>query len=193
MTQALIDLLSTPWSYAVIVGIAALDALLPIVPSETLAITGGVLAGLGELHLGTVIAAAAVGAFLGDSSAYLLGRKIGEPARKRLFNGPRAQRALAWAEKQLAERGPYLILIARFVPGGRTATTFTAGMVRFRAVVFFPVAAVAAVAWASYAVLLGYYGGRAFEERPLLALGVALAIAFGVTAVVELTRRLRRR
>jgi membrane-associated protein len=193
MSQALIDLLSTPWSYAVILGIAALDALVPIVPSETLAITGGVLAGLGELHLGTVVAAAAVGAFVGDSSAYLLGRKIGVPARERLFHGGRARRALAWAEMQLAERGPYLILIARFVPGGRTATTFTAGMVRFHAVVFFPMAALAAVAWASYAVLLGYYGGRAFEERPLLALGVALAIAFGVTAVVELTRRLRRR
>jgi membrane-associated protein len=193
MSQALIDLLSSPWSSAVILGIAALDALVPIVPSETLAISGGVLAGLGELHLGTVVAAAAVGAFVGDSSAYLLGRKVGEPARGRLFNRRRAQRALAWAEMQLAERGPYLILIARFVPGGRTATTFTAGMVRFRAVVFFPMAALAAIAWASYAVLLGYYGGRAFEERPLLALGVALAIAFGVTAVVELTRRLRRR
>jgi membrane-associated protein len=193
MTQALIDLLSTPWSYAVIFGIAALDAVVPVVPSETLAITGGVLAGLGDLHLTTVIAAAAVGAFVGDSSAYLLGRTIGVPARERLFHGARARRALAWAEKQLAERGPYLILIARFVPGGRTATTFTAGLVRFRAVLFFPIAAVAAVAWAVYAVLLGYYGGRIFEERPLLALGVALGIAFGITGVVELSRRLRRR
>jgi membrane-associated protein len=192
MTQGLIDLLSTPWSYAVIVGIAALDALVPLVPSETLAITGGVLAGLGQLNVGTVIAAAAVGAFVGDSSAYLLGRRIGRPARERLFRGERARRLLAWAEEQLAERGPYLILIARFIPGGRTATTFTAGMVRFRAAVFFPVAAVAATAWASYAVLLGYYGGRLFEEQPLLALGVALAIAFGIAAVVELMRKLRR-
>jgi len=192
MTQALIELLSTPWSYAVIVGIAALDALVPVVPSETLAITGGVLAGLGELHLGTVIASAAVGAFIGDSSAYLLGRRLGGRARERLFRGERARRLLKWAERQLGERGPYLILIARFVPGGRTATTFTAGMVRFRAVVFFPIAAVAAVAWACYAVLLGYFGGRAFEERPLLALAVALAIAFGVTALVELARKLRR-
>lgn len=192
MTQALIDLLSTPWSYAVIFGIAVLDALVPVVPSETLAITGGVLAGLGDLQLGTVIASAAVGAFIGDSSAYLLGRAIGRPARDRLFRGRRARRAVEWAERQLGERGAYLILIARFVPGGRTATTFTAGMVRFQAVVFFPIAAVAAVAWAGYAVLLGYYGGRVFEEQPLLALGVALGIAFSVTAVVELVRKLRR-
>jgi membrane-associated protein len=51
---------------------------------------------------------------------------------------------------------------------------------------------VAAVAWACYAVLLGYYGGRLFEEQPFLALGVALAIAFGVAAAVELARKLRR-
>jgi membrane-associated protein len=192
MTRALIDLLSTPWSYVVVLAVAALDALVPVVPSETVAITGGVLAGLGELSVSTVIVAAAVGAFVGDSSAYLLGRRVGPAARERLFRGDRARRALAWAEKQLEERGPYLILIARFVPGGRTATTFTAGMVRFRAVVFFPAAAVAAVAWACYTVLLGYYGGRAFEERPFLALVVALGIAFGVTVLVELTRRLRR-
>jgi membrane-associated protein len=192
MTQALVDLLSTPWSYAVIFGIAALDALVPVVPSETLAITGGVLAGLGNLHLGTVIAAAAVGAFIGDSSAYLLGRAVGTPARERLFRGRHARRALAWAERQLDERGAYLIVIARFVPGGRTAATFTAGIVHFRALILFPVAAVAAAAWAGYAVLLGYYGGRVFEEQPLLALGVALGIAFTVVAAVELARKLRR-
>ena len=192
MTQELVELLSTPWSYPVIFGIAALDALVPLVPSETLAITGGVLAAVGELHLGTVIAAAALGAFIGDSSAYLLGRTIGVPARERLFHGRRARRVLAWAERQLSERGAYLILIARFIPGGRTATTFTAGMVRFRAIVFFSIAALAAVAWATYAVLLGYYGGRAFEEQPLLALGVALGIAFAITAAVELARKLRR-
>ena len=192
MTQELVDLLSTPWSYPVIFGIAALDALVPVVPSETLAITGGVLAAVGELHLGTVIASAALGAFIGDSSAYLLGRTIGVPARERLFHGRRARRVLAWAEKQLGERGAYLILIARFIPGGRTATTFTAGMVRFRAIVFFSIAAIAAVAWATYAVLIGYHGGRAFEEQPLLALGVALGIALAVTAAIELTRKLRR-
>ena len=192
MTGALVELLSTPWSYAVILGIAALDALVPIVPSETLAITGGVLAGLGELHVGTVIAAAAIGAFVGDSSAYLLGRRIGRPARERLFRGRTARRALDWAEKQLAERGPYLILIARYVPGGRTATNFTAGIVRLRPAVFFPIAALGAITWACYAVLLGYYGGKIFEERPLLALGVALGIAVGVAGAVELTRKLRR-
>jgi membrane protein DedA with SNARE-associated domain len=45
----------------------------------------------------------------------------------------------------------------------------------------------AAVLWASYAALLGYFGGQAFEQQPwkglLLALGVAFAITLGVEAI----------
>ena len=125
-TQALIDLLSTPWSYLVMVGVAALDAVVPVFPSETLAITGGVLAALGDLSLGLMIVSAAIGAFVGDSTAYALGRTLGTRARDRLLRGERAQRALRWAERQLDERGWYLVLVARFVPGGRTVTTLTA-------------------------------------------------------------------
>jgi membrane-associated protein len=189
--QFLFDLLSSPWAYAIVLGIAALDAVFPAVPSESLAITAGVLSGVGKLHLAPSIAAAAIGAFLGDSTSYVLGRTLGVRTRGRLFRGERSQRALGWAERTLDERGGYLIVVARFVPGGRTATTFTAGMVHFPAPRFVGFAAIAAVAWASYAVLLGYLGGRVFEQNPLLALGVALGIAFAITAVVEAVRRFR--
>jgi membrane-associated protein len=189
--QFLFDLLSSPWAYAIVLGIAALDAVFPAVPSESLAITAGVLSGVGKLHLAPSIAAAAIGAFLGDSTSYVLGRTLGVRARERLFRGERSQRALGWAERTLDERGGYLIVVARFVPGGRTATTFTAGMVHFPAPRFVGFAGIAAVAWASYAVLLGYLGGRVFEQNPLLALGVALGIAFAITAVVEAVRRFR--
>lgn len=191
MFQFLFDLLSSPWAYAIVLSIAAVDAVFPAVPSESLAITAGVLAGIGKLHVTPAIVAAAVGAFLGDSSSYLLGRTLGVRARERLFHGDRSRRALGWAERTLDERGGYLIVVARFIPGGRTATTFTAGMVHFPAARFFGFAAIAACLWASYAVMLGYLGGRVFEENPLLALGVALGIAFAITIVVEGVRRFR--
>jgi membrane protein DedA with SNARE-associated domain len=189
----LFDLLSSPWAYAIVLGIAALDAVLPAVPSESLAITAGVLSGVGKLHVAPTIAAAATGAFVGDTTSYVLGRTLGRPAQQRLFRGERSQRALGWAQRQLAERGGYLIVVARFVPGGRTATTFTAGHDRFPARRFVGFAAIAAVAWATYAVMLGYLGGRVFEENPLLALGVALGIAFAITLAVEAVRRFRRK
>jgi membrane protein DedA with SNARE-associated domain len=187
----LFDLLSSPWAYAIVLGIAALDAVFPAVPSESLAITAGVLSGVGKLHVAPTIAAAAIGAFVGDTTSYVLGRTVGRRARGRLFRGKRAERALGWAERTLEERGGYLIVVARFIPGGRTATTFTAGMVRFPAWRFVGFAALAAIGWATYAVMLGYLGGRIFEQSPLLALGVALGIAVTITAVVEAVRRFR--
>ena len=40
---------SSPWFYVIIYVIAVLDSVLPVVPSETLVIIGGVSAGLGDL------------------------------------------------------------------------------------------------------------------------------------------------
>jgi len=55
-----------------------------------------------------------------------------------------------------------------------------------------PIAAIAAVASVVHVLLLRNLGGRMFEDHPLLALGVALAVTFGATAVRELARRLQR-
>jgi membrane protein DedA with SNARE-associated domain len=187
MVESLTSLLSaSPWAYAVVLAVAALDALVPVVPSETTAIAAGVLAGAGELSIGLVIAAAGAGAFAGDNASFAVGRTVGE----RVTGGRRARAARAWAERTLQTRGGYLIVVARFVPGGRTAVTLTAGASRMRAARFAGFAAAAAIVWASYAALLGYAGGRAFEEQPLKALLVALGLAGGITLAVEGWRRI---
>jgi membrane protein DedA with SNARE-associated domain len=83
-------------------------------------------------------------------------------------------------------------VIARFIPGGRTATTFTAGLVKLSwPRRFAPYIAVAAVLWAAYGVLLGYLGGRTFRDKPIYALLLAFGIAALIVAAVEIYRRLR--
>jgi membrane protein DedA with SNARE-associated domain len=164
-----------------------------VAPSETAAIVAGLLCAVGELSLGPTLAAAALGAFVGDNASYLIGRYVGSPIQKRFFAGERGERALDWAQRMLRERGAYMIVVARFVPGGRTAVTFTAGLVRFTWLRFGPFDALAAICWATYAVVLGYVGGRALEEHPWVALGIALAIAAGITLIVEGIRHLRAR
>ena len=57
------------WAYAVVFVFAFLDALLPVVPSETAVITAGVVAATGHLSLLLTLAAAACGAFAGDNTA----------------------------------------------------------------------------------------------------------------------------
>ena len=192
MFSQLLDLVSSsPWTYGVIVAVAALDAILPLVPSEATVISAGVLAGLGELSIALVIAAGAAGALAGDSSAYVIGRFTGRRFESRFARSPRARRRLAWAASALARRGGLIIFGGRFVPGGRTAVTVTAGLTRMRAPLFAGFAALAATAWASYAGLLGYLGGRSFENHPELALVFGFGLAAAVVVVVEAARRLR--
>lgn len=182
----------SPWTYAFLFGIAALDVIFPVVPSETSVILGGVLAATGDLVLALVIAVAAAGAILGDNTAYGIGRTAGHRIVERFFKGERRKR-IDWAEKQVDERGGYLIVIGRFIPGGRTAVTLACGLLemRWRKFIGFDVAA--GLVWASYAGLLGYVGGRTFEENPLYGFLIAFAVALGITGAVEVYRWLRKR
>jgi membrane-associated protein len=194
LLQGLIDLLTgSLWTYPLLLGICAGDALIPAFPSETALIVCGIQAARGELSLEWVIVFAAAGAFIGDNASYAVGRWLGTPAVKRFFSGEVAQRRLDWAKNFLRERGSYVLIVARFIPGGRTATTFTAGLVHLRwATRFAPYVFVAAILWAVYGALLGYLGGRVFEDRPIFALLVAFGIAALITAAVEAWRRFRK-
>ena len=78
-----------------------------------------------------MIAAGAAGAFAGDNLSYALGRFVGRPAQERFLRGDRTRDALGWAEQQLAVRGGLVLIVGRYVPGGRTAVTFTAGLTHY--------------------------------------------------------------
>ena len=128
MFESIVNAVSgSDWSYLIVFVIAMLDAFFPIVPSEATAIAAGVVAaGEGGLQVELVILAAGLGAFVGDNISYAGGHFLGERLTRRFFSSEKSQKRLKWAEKTLRERGPYLIVVARFIPGGRTITTFTA-------------------------------------------------------------------
>ncbi len=195
MFDAIVDAVSgSNWSYLIVFAIAAIDAFFPIVPSEATAIAAGVVAGTGGLQVELVILAAAGGALLGDNITYFAGHFLGEPLDRRFFQSEKAKKRVDWARRTLDERGPYLIVVARFIPGGRTVTMFTAGFVEtfpWRRFIVFDL--IACAIWGTYAVLLGYFGGKTFEEEPWKGLLLAFGIAIAVTAAVELYRHLRRR
>jgi len=176
------------WAYGIVFLLAYLDVLVPVVPSEASVITAGVVASAGGLYLPLIIVAAACGAFLGDNTAYLVGRRFGTRATKRFLRGGKAQRTLDWAERQLTRRGGELIVVSRFIPGGRTAVTLAAGTLRFPWRRFAVFDALAALIWALYASLLGYFGGRAFENEAWKGLLLAFGLAFAVTGGVEVVR-----
>ena len=194
MVDQLVDYISgSAWSYGLVFALAYLDAVIPLFPSETAVITAGVLAGEGKMELSLIILVGAVGAVLGDNTTYLLGRHFSEPVKRRFFSKEKSKKSLAWAERQLQERGGELIITGRFIPGGRLVVTFSAGGLRMPWPRFIVFDVIACVIWASYAALLGYFGGATFEHSTWKALLFAFAIAAGVTGTIELVRWLRRR
>jgi membrane-associated protein len=191
--QSIVDAISgSSWSYGIVFGVSAIDAFFPLVPSETTVIAAGVLAANGDLRIELVVLAAAVGAICGDNISFWLGRTLGERVTGKLFAGDR-RRHLDRAHRTLEERGGYLIVIARFIPGGRTAATFAAGSLHWPWRRFIVYDAVAGVIWGAYAGLLGYFGGKTFENSPLKGFLVAFGLALTVTAGVEVVRWLRKR
>ena len=197
MSDAILDLLdgamTSPWLYAALFGLAALDGFLPLVPSETVAISAGVYAAAGDTALVAVIAAAAAGAFAGDHIAYLTGRGVGRRLVADADPDSRRGKGFAWARSQLAQRGGSILIVCRYIPGARTATTLTAGAVGHPLRSFSTFDAVAALSWGTYTALVGYLGGSAFEDDPLLGVGVGLGLALALAGLVELLRHRRSR
>ena len=177
-------------SYFIAVLLPAFDALIPLLPSETAVIALGVAtAGSADPRAVVLVALAALGAFLGDNAAYLIGRRFGPAAERRVFAGERGTRRRAWAERSLHRFGVRIIIGCRFIPGGRTAITLTCGLVGYPRRRFIVATACAAVIWASYAFFIGRLGGQAFEDRPWAGLLLALGLTIVISALIEVARR----
>ncbi len=186
--------LDSPVSYLLALVLPALDAVVPLVPSETVLVALGVAtAGSADPRIAALVALAAAGAFLGDNLSYLLGRRFGPAVERRFFTSDKGRHRREWAQRALEHYGVRLILVCRFVPGGRTAVTLVCGLIAYPRRTFLAATAVAAVLWASYAFFIGRLGGKAFEHRPWAGFLVAFGAALAISGLIEITRRLRAR
>lgn len=187
------EAMSSWWIYVALFGFAALDGFFPAIPSETLVITAGVFAAQGEPNLYAIIVTAALGAFVGDHVSYFLGRGAGGRLIDRLKPGTKRHASAGWARNALAERGGLVLIVARYIPGGRTAVTLTMGAVRYPLRHFTFFAGLAAISWGVYCALVGYLGGKAFEDNPLKGVALGIGLALTVTLVVEVVQHQRRK
>lgn len=190
LAQALLD---SPWLYALVLSLALLDGVIPIVPGETVVITAAAYAvsGSGPDAL-LVLLAAWAGALGGDVIAHHVGRGAGPLTawfRRRRWGGA----VFAWAQRELMARGGMLLISARFIPGGRTATTIASGAIGYPRARFVGFAALAGLLWALYSVGIGMLGGLAFREQPLLGVALGIALALALSGAMEGLRAMRMR
>ncbi len=153
-----------------------------IFPGEVALILGGVLAYEGSLPLLAVLTAGILGAVIGDSIGYLVGRRYGrallEGTLGRLINHKHFDRA----ERYLAERGGKAVFFGRFTAALRVMIPGLAGMSRMRYPKFALYNVAGGVAWGTMCVLLGYLGGSSWRRVEHLASRIGL----GALAVVIL-------
>ena len=180
----------SPWTYVVLAAVCAGDAVFPVLPSETVVIAASILAAQGRLNIVLVVIAAGVGAFVGDNTAYAIGHSGLRRMADRLMRSEKSRGRVRWARAQLQHRGVWIIVVGRFIPGGRTATTYVAGTVgmpwKSR---FVPADGAAATLWALYSSALGYFGGAAFEHNFWLPMLIAAGAGMLLGACGVVLRR----
>ena len=121
------------------------------------------------------------------------GDRFGPFAERRFFSTGKGAQRRAWAERSLRRFGVPLIILCRFIPGGRTAITLSCGLIGYPRRRFVPATAAAGLIWALYAFFLGRLGGKAFEDQPWAGFLVAFGVTIVLSALVEAARRISSR
>ncbi len=193
--EAVNELSQNPWFLLLLFFIVMFDSVVPLLPSEFSVIAGGVAAGAGTLiddqralSLVLVIVIGALGAYAGDSLGYLIGNRSDRLLTRVFFRGDKGQKRLEKTATQIRKRGGLLLVTARFIPGGRTAMTFSCGLTNQPFIAWFTKwDLIAASLWSGYAGLLGFFVAGAVEDQAT-AIWLAFGVALSVTLLVEVGR-----
>jgi membrane protein DedA with SNARE-associated domain len=195
--DAILSNLASPWGYVVVGLMATLEAAAfvgLVVPGETALLVGGFLAYQGRASLGLMIAVAAVGAIVGDSLGYEIGRRFG-PALKATRLGVKVgERRWSKAAEFLARKGGRAVFFGRFVGVLRALVPSMAGLSRMPYRTFLAWNAAGGAVWAAMFVTFGYLAGASYHQvervagRATLLLTVLVALTMGAAAL----RRRRR-
>jgi len=97
-----------------------------------------------------------LGAFIGDQTGYVIGRKYGRPYIDKK-NSPKLQGLIQRAERFYEQSGWWAVVAARYFPWIRTFVPPIAGAAKMRYYSFLSANAVGALLWSVLITLAGYY------------------------------------
>ncbi len=180
--------------YAVVAALVfAEDALFVgfVVPGETAAVLGGVLASQGRLSvywLGLVVTLAAIA---GDSAGYFIGRRLG-PGVLDVRVLRRRRDRVEKAQALIRRWGPQAVFFARFAAFLRALMPTLAGVSRMSYRRFFLFNVLGGVLWGVGYTLLGFFAGAAYEQVQSAVGGVVAAVLAAVVVTALVVWRVRR-
>jgi membrane protein DedA with SNARE-associated domain len=152
------------------------------VPGETALVTAGVLAAGGRFNIVEVIAVAAIGAIVGDSTGYWIARSGGTRALQKIpIARDHLPKLLPRGQRFFERHGPKTVVIGRFVAGLRVTVAWAAGLSGMPWPRFVFYNAIGGILWATTFGLVSYYFGsavlNAIEKYGLIAVGVIAVLA----------------
>jgi len=166
-----------------------------VVPGETVMLLGGAVAGQGAINIYLLIAIAWFSAWLGDTTSFFLGRRLGREFV--LKHGGRfgiSHERFEKVEDYFGRHGGKTIFIGRWISLVRAFAPFIAGSSGMGYRAFVPYSILGTGLWASLHILIGYFFSRSIETaghyaaRGAAALATLIAV---IAATVWIVRRLR--
>ena len=193
----LIALAATPpLAYLLVVGLVALDATFPAIPSDAAVVSAGALAAAGHLSLGWSVAAVVAGAMAGDHLVYALARHKLPGILERSRLGRRIRRNADRAYGRMEGVSTVALAMGRFIPFGRTAASATAGLVGVSALRYLWISLLGAGTWAAWTVGIGFFTGHLTGGplwiQVLIAVSVGFVVAAALAGVQRIISRRRR-
>lgn len=175
--------------YTVLFLFAYAENVFPPVPGDIALVVGGMLAGIGVVHLPLLIVVCVAAGSLGFLTAFSAGRAIGpallDPHRYRWVPKDLLRRA----EASVLRHGRGIVLANRFVPGVRSAIALAVGMSAMPVHITAVLATLSAAGWSLLLCSLGYALGdnhaalaRALgyvKEGTVLLLAVLVLVGLG--------------
>ncbi|MDD3861603.1 MAG: bifunctional DedA family/phosphatase PAP2 family protein [Candidatus Gracilibacteria bacterium] len=155
------------WGYLILLGATLFEAF-PLfgifIPGQSLVVISGILAKMNLLNLPILILIIAVGAILGDTFAYILGRKYGHDfllkyGKYFLLKPIRLQKAQELLDKNVGKT----LIIGRLNSFTRAAVPLVTGASQINFKKFFTFNAIGGIIWASTFVGIGYIFGTSYE------------------------------
>ncbi len=185
--------LASPWGYVIVGLLALLEAAAMIglvVPGEAALLVGGFLASQGKAELPLMMVVGAVGAIIGDSIGYEIGKHLGPSLRRSRLGRWVGEERWARAEDYLRRHGGRAVFFGRFIGVLRALVPTIAGLSGMPYRTFLPWNAIGGLVWAPGFVLLGYAAGGSYHKvatwagaaSTVLLILVVLVVAVVVTA-----------
>jgi membrane-associated protein len=131
-----------------------------VIPGDLILALGGVYASKGKMSLVVVVLIGVVGAIIGESMGYWLGRKYGMGLIRHIPFVRRLQGPLEGAQEYFAKHGGRTVAIGRYATAAGAFIPFTAGVARmpYRRFLLFDVPAI--IIWATGISVFGYLFGE---------------------------------